>query len=302
MTLQKRRTLMSSALNVQIDGRSIQQMDYAKLLGVIIGSDMSWEHHINTICCIISSRISLLRCMKPYLNFDSALRFYNSWVNNYFIYCCAAWGNCSLLRLLHLQKHAGRLLLDADLSQSSISLFLKLNWIPVFDLIKYRKRFLLFIVLLNPNAPKCLETDFIFSVICVNLWALLQEPPPQFATVPCPCSNSGTHTLAYSATKLSNDLTSNLKEFSISSSPMIFKFLPSSLKSKLRSLFLSRLSLAKPLEDLLCSTCRYSIHCSTTTTLTSINSYLHIYVYMFIYSTYFSPFPGFIYYSLRVYQ
>ena len=45
-TLQKRRTLTSSALNVQIDGRSIEQVDYAKMLGVMIDSDMSWEHHI----------------------------------------------------------------------------------------------------------------------------------------------------------------------------------------------------------------------------------------------------------------
>ena len=96
-TLQKRRTLTSSALNVQIDGRSIEQVDYAKMLGVMIDSDMSWEHHIDTICCIISSRLSLLRRIKPYLNFDSALRFYNSCVNNYFIYCSAAWGNYSTI-------------------------------------------------------------------------------------------------------------------------------------------------------------------------------------------------------------
>lgn len=61
-TLQRRRTLTSSALNVhvQIDGRSIEQVDYAKLLGVMIDSDISWEHHIEPICCIISSRLSLL--------------------------------------------------------------------------------------------------------------------------------------------------------------------------------------------------------------------------------------------------
>jgi len=106
-TLQKRRTLTSSALNIQIDGRSIEQVDYAKLRGVMIDSDMSWEHHIDTICCIIRSRLSLLRRIKPYLNFDSALRFYNSCVNSYFIYCSAASGNCShhlLLRLPRLQN------------------------------------------------------------------------------------------------------------------------------------------------------------------------------------------------------
>ena len=109
------------------------------MLGVMIDSNMSWEYHIDTICCIISSGLSLLRRIKPYLNFDSALRVYNSCVNNYFIYCSVSWGNCypliSFLRLLCLQKRAGCILLDANLSQAFISLFLKLTWIPVFDLI-----------------------------------------------------------------------------------------------------------------------------------------------------------------------
>ena len=69
-----------------------------------------------------------------------------------------------------------------------------------------------------------------------------------------PQGNSGKRTLAYSATKL-------FKEFFTSSSPPTFKFLPSFLKSNLRNLFLSRLSSAEHLEDLLCSICCYSIHC-----------------------------------------
>ena len=153
------------------------------------------------------------------------------------------------------------ILLDADLSQASISLFLKLNWIPVFDLIKYRKLFLLFIVLLNPNAPKCLRNRFQFLCDSRGPLGRFTRASLYDLKVPCPHSNSGKRTLAYSATKLFNDLSSDLKEFSISSSPLIFKFLPSSLKSKLRSLFLSRLSSAEHLEDLLCSTCRYSVHC-----------------------------------------
>ena len=165
---------------------------------------------------------------------DSTLRFYNSCVNNYFIYCSAAWGNCShnlLLRLLRLQKRAGCILLDADLSQASISLFLKLNWIPVFDLIKYRKLFLLFIVLLNPNAPKCLRNRFQFLCDSRGPLGRFTRASLYDLKVPCPHSNSGKRTLAHSATKLFNDLSSDLKEFSISSSPLIFKFLSSSLKS-----------------------------------------------------------------------
>ena len=243
-TLQKRRTLTSSALNIQIDGRSIEQVDYAKLLGVMIDSDMSWEHYIDTICCIISSRLSLLRRIKPYLNFDSALRFYKSCGNSYFIYSSAAWGitHHLLLRLLRLQKRA---------------LFLKLKWIPVFDLIKYRKLVLLFIVLLNQNAPRSLRNRFQFLSDSRAPLGRFTRASLYDLKVPFPHSNSGKRTLAYTATKLFNDFSSDLKEFSISSSSLISKFLPASLKSKLRNLFLSHLSSTEHLEELLCSTCRY---------------------------------------------
>ena len=192
-TLQKRCTLTSSELNVQIDGRSIEQVDYAKMLAVMIDSDMSWEHPIDTICCTIRSRLSLPRRIKPYLNFDTFLRFYYSCVNNYLICCSAAWGNCShrlLLRLLRLQKRAGRILLDADLSQASISLFLKLNWIPVLILLNTENFFFflshsLIRMLLNVSG-----TDFNFFVIRVDLWALLQEILSDLK-VPRPHSNSG---------------------------------------------------------------------------------------------------------------
>ena len=100
--------------------------------------------------------------------------------------------------------------------------------------------------------------------------------------MPCPHSNSGKRTLAYTATKLFNDLSSDLKEFSISSSPLIFKFLPSSRKSKLRSLFFSRLSSAEHLEDLLCSTCRYSIHCHCFF-IVLLQPLLRLLIYIYVY-------------------
>ena len=164
------------------------------------------------------------------------------------------------MRLIRLQKRAERILLDAELSQASISLFLKLEWIPVFYLIKYRKLVLLFIVLLNQNAPRSLRNRFQFLSDSRGPLGRFTRASLYDLKVPFPHSNSGKRTLAYSATKLFNDLSSDLKEFSISSS-LISKFLPVSLKSKLGSLFLSHLSSAEHLEELLCSTCRYFINC-----------------------------------------
>ena len=54
---------------------------------------------------------------------------------------CKYWTSSSYLltRLLRFQKRAARLLLDADFIQPSVSLFSKLKWLPIFDLIKQKK-------------------------------------------------------------------------------------------------------------------------------------------------------------------
>ena len=107
----------------------------------------------------LNSRLSLLSRIKPFLNHHCALCFFNSCLHNLFIYCSSAWGNCFnylLSRLPLLQKRAARLLLDADFSQPSVSLFSKLKWLPIFDLMKLRELVLLFTILNNPDAPLCL--------------------------------------------------------------------------------------------------------------------------------------------------
>ena len=132
-TQQKFHRLNDHSLDVMINGKLIEQVQDAKLLGVSLDRDyhLTWEKHIENICSIIvNSRLSLLKRIKPFLNHHCALRFFNSCIHNLFIYCSGAWGNCSnylLSRLFLLQKRAARLLLDADFSQPSVGLFSKLK-------------------------------------------------------------------------------------------------------------------------------------------------------------------------------
>ena len=145
------------------NGKLIEHVEHAKLLGVTPDCHLTWKKHIENTCSIVNSRLSLLRKIKPFLNHHFGLNFFNSCIHSLFIYCSSAWGNCSnylLSRLLLLQKRAARLLLDADYSQPSVSLFSKLKWLPIFDLIKLRKLRLLFTILNNPDAPLCLQLKF----------------------------------------------------------------------------------------------------------------------------------------------
>ena len=125
----------------------------------------------------LNSRLSLLSRIKPFLNHHCALRFFNFCIHNLFIHCSSARGNCSnyLLSRLLLQKPAARLLLDADFSQPSVSLFSKLKWLLFFDLIKLIKLVLLFTILNNPDAPLSLKRKFNFVVFRSCKWSAHQS-------------------------------------------------------------------------------------------------------------------------------
>ena len=133
-TRQKLHRLNDHSLDVMINGKLIEQVEHAKLLGVALDCHLTWEKHMKNICSIVNSRLSLLRRIKPFLNHHCALRFFNSCIHNFFIYCSSAWGNCFnylLSRLLLLLKRAARLLLDADYSQPCVSAPL-LTLLPLF--------------------------------------------------------------------------------------------------------------------------------------------------------------------------
>ena len=264
-TQQKFHRLNDRSLNVVINGKLIEQVQHAKLLGVTLDCHLTWEKHIDHICSIVNSRLSLLRRIKPFLNHHCALRFFNSCIHNLFIYCSSAWGNCSsylLSRLLRLQKRAARLLLDADFNQPSVSLFSQLKWLPIFDLIKLRKLVLLFTILNNPNAPLCLKRKFNF-LSSVRSAGLRTRACAFNLQVPYPRSNSGKRTFAYSAATLFNCLNTDLKQIACAfPSPITLSSRLNNFKHKLLILFIKFASNVLHLEQLMCHECRFSLYCN----------------------------------------
>ena len=61
-TQQKFHRLNDHSLDVMINGKLIEQVQHAKLLGVTLDCLLTWEKHIeNKLCSIVNSRLSLLR-------------------------------------------------------------------------------------------------------------------------------------------------------------------------------------------------------------------------------------------------
>ena len=127
---QKLRSLGRQSPLVTIDDTVVEQVHLAKILGVLFDDQLSWEQHIDDLCKRLNSRLSLLRRINPYPTLEGSFHFYNSSIHNHLLYCSSALVNSSLtsiLRLLRVQKRAARVILNADLSTPSITLFSKLK-------------------------------------------------------------------------------------------------------------------------------------------------------------------------------
>ena len=111
-----------------------------KLLGVEFDQSLNWPLHTDSMCKKISQRLGTLQRTRHFLPLNARLSFYRWLILSVMDYCGVVWGNTSqqnLDRFLKLQKRAATLILDADKRAPSLSLFLKLRWLPIQDRIKY---------------------------------------------------------------------------------------------------------------------------------------------------------------------
>ncbi len=96
--------------NILIENKQIQQVNKAKTLGIIIDQHLSWKPNTENICKKITSGISALRRVKPFIaERDTLTSIYNAIVRPYFDYCSEVWdvfGEIQSRRLQKLQNRA----------------------------------------------------------------------------------------------------------------------------------------------------------------------------------------------------
>ena len=105
--------------NLHVDDICIQNVSSQKLLGVYIDEHLTWSKHIDHLCSVISSKISLLRQLAEYVPTDVQKRFYQGYILPLIDYGSVTWGSTSCAnfeRLAKLQKE----LLDSYLKLTLI--------------------------------------------------------------------------------------------------------------------------------------------------------------------------------------
>lgn len=103
---------VSPSLHLTYNNQQIQSVDYVKILGITIQSDLSFNKHIDQLVPKLSKAIYTLRVLKKCVSHDILLTAYHAYFNSLMKYGIIFWGNHSdAKKIFILQKKAIRILL-----------------------------------------------------------------------------------------------------------------------------------------------------------------------------------------------
>ena len=140
MIFSRRKSIERPSVNLKIDGECLSEVDKTKFLGVVIDNKLSWRDHINYISGKIARGIGILIKARAFINKDTLITLYYSFVYPYFLYCNHIWGSCcakNLNRLFVLQKKAIRIICSANRRSHSAPLFKDLKLLNVWQINKF---------------------------------------------------------------------------------------------------------------------------------------------------------------------
>ena len=129
-----------NALDIKIDNQKISRVLKTKFLGVVVDSKLSWKEHIAYITGKIARGIGVINKARRYLNRDSSLSLFYSFIYPYLIYCNHVWGAAAKTHtrtLCTLQKRAVRIISGVKPRTHSDPLFKELNLLKFQDINTY---------------------------------------------------------------------------------------------------------------------------------------------------------------------
>ncbi len=137
---QRRATLRNCTLNLKVGDKHIKHVNEAKLLGIIINENLTWDKHIYKMCNKISKTLGLLKILKKFIPSNTLIMLFNILVLPHFDYANVVWWiacGTQVKYVYKLQKRAARILTGANRFSRIKPLFKKLNWMPLTERIQY---------------------------------------------------------------------------------------------------------------------------------------------------------------------
>ena len=132
--LRKRIVQDSGKQEVKTDNAEIVNVKNHKLLGKIIDEDLTYEAHVDELCNKLSKRLGLLRHISPYFKKNQRIIYFNAIIKPLMMYASQVWTLCNkeaLERVLRMQKRAARIILEAQRTSRTVTLFNNLRLDPL---------------------------------------------------------------------------------------------------------------------------------------------------------------------------
>ena len=134
---------------------SLEQKHYAKYIGVLIDSHLSWRYHIDYISSKISKGVGIIARLRHFVPTSTLLKIYLSLMEPHISYGLTSWGqaaNSSLNKILILQKRALRLMYFSDRRAHAIPLFVRSGVLPL-NMLYFKYSAILMHDISNNRAP-----------------------------------------------------------------------------------------------------------------------------------------------------
>ena len=113
ITTRQKHQLDPLTLNLSLSEQSIKQVNEHKLLGITIDNTLEWQPHISKTCKTIARNLFLLSKLKPFVDTDKRLLFYNAHIKSHIDYLSTIWDGASdvnMKRLNSLHRRAAKLI------------------------------------------------------------------------------------------------------------------------------------------------------------------------------------------------
>ena len=132
-------------MNIEIDGKPINQQKSVKYLGILIDCHLNWKEQIQQISKNISRGIGVLCKIRHFFDTKTLVQLYHAIILPFLSYGCIVWGNTydqNIKPLQIIQKKAIRLITFSNFDTHTSLLFARLNLLKLQDHIKLQTFFM----------------------------------------------------------------------------------------------------------------------------------------------------------------
>ena len=161
-TASRLRTVHENSFSVRVNGNQLERVKKAKCLGVIIDDQLKWHDQVNSIVQKVFCKLSLIRRLKRFLDFDILNIIYNAFVRPIFDYCNISWYGRFIqdtYKLDVVHKRCARVILGVNNLTPSDLMFNILGWERLQTRSEYFKALMMY-KSLNGLAPEYLAKMF----------------------------------------------------------------------------------------------------------------------------------------------